>query len=62
MNELSDNEKRELALYFKRMTFEDAYRHTDQDSADNRKAQAYRILTAIAKLQKELADMGYNPR
>jgi len=62
MNELSENEKWELALYYKRMTFEDAYRHTDQASADNRKAQAYRILTAIAKLQKELADMGYNPR
>jgi len=62
MNELTDGEKWELAVYFKRLTFNDVYEHTDQDSVDNQKAQAYRILAAIGKLQKELADQGFNPR
>jgi len=62
MDELTDREKSELALYFKRLTFNDVYERTDIDTKENRKAQAYRILDAIAKLQKELADQGYNPR
>ena len=62
MNELTDNEKWELAVYFKRLTFNDVYEHTDADTKDNQKAQTYRILEAIAKLQKGLADQGYNPR
>jgi hypothetical protein len=59
MNELSNNEKRELAVFFKRLSFNLVLETTD-GGADNR--QAYRILDAIAKLQKELADQGYNPR
>jgi len=62
MNDLTDREKSELAVYFKRLTFNDVYEHTDIDTKENQKAQAYRILDAIAKLQKELADQGYNPR
>jgi len=62
MDELTDMEKSELALYFKRLTFYNVYEHTDIDTKENQKAQAYRILDAIAKLQKELADQGYNPR
>jgi len=33
-----------------------------ETTPENMKAQAYRILEAIGKLQKELADQGYNPR
>jgi len=62
MNELTDNEKRELAQYFKRLCFESVLEYADRDTPENMKAQAYRILDAIAKLQKELADQGYNPR
>ena len=62
MNDLTDREKSELAVYFKWLTFDDVYEHTDIDTKENQKAQAYRILDAIAKLQKELADQGYNPR
>ena len=62
MNELTDKEKSELAIYFKRLTFDGVYEYTDIDTKENQKAQAYRILNAIAKLQKELADQGYNPR
>jgi len=61
VNNLTDSEKWELAIYFKRLTFNDVYEHTDPDTKDKQKAQAYRILDAIAKLQKELTDMGYNP-
>jgi hypothetical protein len=35
-------------------------RETTDGGTDN--AQAYRILGIIVKLQKELADQGYNPR
>ena len=62
MDELTGREKSELVLYFKRLTFNDVYEHTDIDTKENQKAQAYRILDAIAKLQKELADQGFNPR
>jgi len=62
MNGLTNREKSELALYFKRLTFDDVYERTDIDTKENRKAQAYMILGAIAKLQKELAEEGYNPR
>jgi len=62
MNELTGNEKRELAQYFKRLCFESVFEYADQDTPENMKAQTYRILTAIGKLQKELADQGYNPR
>jgi hypothetical protein len=62
MNELTDNEKWELAVFFKRLTFNDVLEHVDQDTRENEKAQAYRILDAIVKLQKELAAQGYNPR
>jgi hypothetical protein len=62
MNELSENEKWELAVFFKRLTFSDLLEHADPDTKENEKAQTYRILTAIGKLQKELADQGYNPR
>jgi hypothetical protein len=62
MGGLTDNEKWELAVYFKRLTFNDIYEHTDQDTKENQKAQAYRIFAAIAKLQKGLADQGINPR
>jgi hypothetical protein len=62
MDELTDGEKYELALFFKRLTYNDVYEHTDVDTKENQKAQAYRILDTIAKLQKELADHGFNPR
>ena len=62
MDELTDIEKRELAQYFKRLCFESVCEYADRDTPENMKAQAYRILTAIGKLQKELAAQGYDPR
>jgi len=62
MDELTASEKRELALFFKRLGFNSVYEYSDQDTPENMKAQAYRVLTAIGKLQKELARQGYSPR
>jgi hypothetical protein len=60
---LTDEEKYLLALYFKRMTFDDAYRRSDAfDSKVEQKAMAYRILAVVEKVQKELVGMGFAPR
>jgi hypothetical protein len=59
MNELTDNEKRELVIFFILLCFDHVLDCTD---GNNDKKQAYRILSAIGKLQNELAAQGYNPR
>ena len=59
MNELSNSEKREPAVFFKRLCFDHIFDCTD---GSNDKAQAYRIIGAIEKLQKELVGQGFNPR
>jgi len=59
MNNLTVIEKYELALFFKRLCFNNVLECTDGD-AD--KEQAYRIIDAIGKLQNELADQSFNPR
>ena len=56
MNFLNDKEKYLLALYLKRMTFDDAY-ELAQD-----KDEAYAILAVVEQVQKELADLGFAPR
>ena len=62
MNELTNNEKRELAQFFKRIGFNSVYEYADQDTPENMKEQTCRVLTAIGKLQNELARQGYDPR
>jgi hypothetical protein len=59
MNNLKNKEKYELALYFKCLCFNSVLEYTD---GGNDNDQAYRILEVIDKLQKGLADQGYNPR
>lgn len=62
MDFLSHDAKYLLALYLKRMTFEDAYRRADTGSKEDQKEMAYRILAAIEKVLKELSDQGFSPR
>ena len=62
MHELTDREKWELAVFFKRLTFNDVLEHADPGTKENEYAQVYTVLEAIRKLQKELANQGYNPR
>jgi len=59
MKNLTDTEKYELALFFKRLCFDRILECTD---GGNDKDQAYRIIGAIEKSQKELANLGFNPR
>jgi hypothetical protein len=59
---LTDDEKSLLALYLKRITFDDALRRVDGGSKEEEKAMAYRILNVIEKLQEELANQGFSPR
>jgi hypothetical protein len=57
---LNPDELEGLARYMKRITHEDAYRHTDVgDGEEQQKAQAYRFLTAIGKLENYLAEIGF---
>jgi hypothetical protein len=62
MDFLNNGEKWLLALYLKRMTFEDAYRRSDGADKEELKEMAYRILAVIEKLQRELANEGFSPR
>ena len=52
-----------LALYLKRITFEDALRRTDCGFSDeDRKEQAYTFLHAVNDVEKGLNDAGIFPR
>jgi len=62
LNFLDKNEKCLLALYLKRMTYEDAYRRADATTNENQRAMAYRILDVLGKVQDELAKEGFAPR
>jgi len=59
----SEKHARALALYLKRITFEDALRRTDCGySDDERKEQAYTFLHAINDVEKGLNEAGYYSR
>jgi len=62
MDFLTAKENRLLALYLKRMTFEDAFRRCDTGGKENMKDQAYQILAVVEKVQARLAAAGYAPR
>jgi hypothetical protein len=51
-----------LAVFCKRVTFEDAYRRADGETEEERKEMAYRILTALSKLETCLGEAGFSPR
>ena len=52
----------DLAVFCKRVTFEDALRRSDGEDEEARKAMAYRILRALGDVQNYLAEIGYSPR
>lgn len=62
MGFLNDEEKYQLAVFLKRLTFETAYECADCDAHEKMKAQAYRTLEVVEKVQNELADQGFAPR
>jgi hypothetical protein len=51
-----------LAVFCKRVTFDDAYRRADGENEEERKAMAYRILSAISDVESCLREAGFSPR
>ena len=51
-----------LAVFCKRVTFDDAYRRAHGEDETERKAMAYRILSALSAVEKCLNDAGYVTR
>jgi hypothetical protein len=63
---LNPDELEDLAKYLKRITYEDAYNRSDPgdyagmpEGEEWRKAQAYRFLSAVGKLENYLAEIGF---
>jgi hypothetical protein len=51
-----------LAVFCRRVTFEDAYRRADGETEEKRKDMAYRILAALSDLETCLGEAGFSPR
>jgi hypothetical protein len=51
-----------LAVFCKRVTFEDAYRRADGETEIERQAMAYRILEALSDVETCLGEAGFSPR
>jgi len=51
-----------LAVFCKRVTFDDAYSRADGETEADRKAMAYRILEAISDVESCLKEAGFSPR
>ena len=51
-----------LAVFCKRVTFEDAYRRSDGETGKDREAMAYRILGALSDIETYLGQKGLSPR
>jgi hypothetical protein len=51
-----------LAVFCKRITFDDAYRRADGETEEKRKAMAYRILAALSDVETCLSEEGFSPR
>jgi hypothetical protein len=51
-----------LAVFCKRVTFEDAYRRTDGETEEERKAMAYKILAALSDVETCLSEAGFSVR
>jgi len=53
--EIRDEYAKPLALYMKRITYEDAYRRTDSGyTEENRKAQAYDFLEGVTDVENSI--------
>jgi hypothetical protein len=50
-----------LAVFCKRVTFEDAYLRADGETEEERKAMAYRILSALSDVNTCLEEAGFSP-
>ena len=51
-----------LAVFCKRVTFDDCYRRANGENETERKAMAYRMLSALSAVEECLKNEGYAPR
>jgi len=49
-----------LAVYCRRMTFDDAFRKADGETEDERTSMAYRILRAMSDIEACLEQAGFS--
>jgi hypothetical protein len=57
---LNPDELEDLAIFLKRITYEDAYNRSEAgDGETHRKAQAYHFLNIVGKLENYLAEIGF---
>jgi len=59
---ISNDNAEALAIFCKRVTFEDAYRRADGETEAERKAMAYRILDAFSDVEGCLEKAGFLTR
>jgi hypothetical protein len=58
----NDFNAKALAVFCKRVTFDDAYRRAHGETEVERKAMAYRILSALSDVEACLEKAGFSPR
>jgi hypothetical protein len=58
----NEHNAKALAVFCKRVTFEDAYRRADGETEKDRKAMAYKILLALSDVETYLREVGFSPR
>ena len=51
-----------LAVFLKRVTYDDAYNKADGETEEERTAMAYQILNALSDVEACLADAGFSSR
>ena len=51
-----------LAVFLKRVTFDDAYNRADGETKDERTSMAYKILNALSDVEACLEEAGFCPR
>jgi hypothetical protein len=58
----NENNAKVLAVFCKRITFEDAYRRAHGETEEERKIMAYRILAALSDVETCLNEAGFSVR
>ena len=62
MDFLTDGEKYMLAVFLKRLCFEDVYAQAEGSTKEERKDYTFRMLEMLEKMRCKLEDLGFAPR
>jgi len=60
--EIENDNAAVLAVFLRRVTYEDAYRRANGETEEKRKEMAYKILEAMGDVEKCLNKAGFCPR